>query len=107
MATDGRAVFAIFATGDVIAFDLTGKRLWARNLGMPDNHYGHASSLMIYKDKLLIQYDTNKAGKLIALSSKTGETAWETLRKSKIAWSSPALVNTGARMEVILSSNPI
>ena len=106
MATDGRAVFAIFATGDVIAFDMSGTRLWARNLGLPDNHYGHSSSLIIYKDKLLIQYDTNKAGKLVAVSTKTGETIWETLRKSKIAWSSPALVNTGKNNELILSSNP-
>lgn len=106
MATDGKAVFAIFATGDVIAFDLEGKRLWGRNLGVPDNHYGHSSSLIVYKDKLLVQYDTNRAGKLLALSTKTGETIWETARKSKIAWSSPALVNTGKQMEVILSSNP-
>jgi outer membrane protein assembly factor BamB len=106
MATNGRAVFAIFATGDVIAFDLSGQRLWARNIGVPDNHYGHSSSLVIYKDNLLIQYDTNRSGKLIALSAKTGETAWETQRKSKISWSSPALVNTGKRMEVILSTNP-
>ena len=106
MATDGKAVFAIFATGDVIAFDLEGKRHWGRNLGVPDNHYGHSSSLIVYKDKLLVQYDTNRAGKLLALNTKTGETIWETARKSKIAWSSPALVNTGKRMEVILSSNP-
>jgi outer membrane protein assembly factor BamB len=106
MATDGRAVFAIFASGDVIAFDLSGKRLWGRNIGLPDNHYGHSSSLIIYRDKLLIQYDTNRAGKLIALDTKSGETVWETLRKSKIAWSSPALVNTGDRMEIILSSDP-
>jgi outer membrane protein assembly factor BamB len=38
--------------------------------------------------------------------AKTGETAWESPRKSKIAWSSPALVNTGSRMELILSTNP-
>jgi outer membrane protein assembly factor BamB len=106
MATDGRAVFAIFASGDIIAFDLSGKRLWGRNIGLPDNHYGHSSSLIIYRDKLLIQYDTNRAGKLIALDTKSGETVWETLRKSKIAWSSPALVNTGDRMEIILSSDP-
>ena len=106
MATDGKTVFAIFATGDVIAFDLEGKRLWGRNLGVPDNHYGHSSSLIVYKDKLLVQYDTNRAGKLIALSTTTGETVWETIRKSKIAWSSPVVVNTGKRMEVILSSNP-
>jgi outer membrane protein assembly factor BamB len=106
MATDGHAVFAIFATGDVIALDMSGKRLWARNLGLPDNHYGHGSSLIVYKDKLLIQYDTNKSGKLIALATKSGETAWETVRSSKISWSSPILVNTGNRMELILTTNP-
>jgi outer membrane protein assembly factor BamB len=106
MATDGRAVFAIFATGDVIALDMNGKRLWARNLGVPDNHYGHGSSLIVYKDKLLIQYDTNRSGKLLALDTQTGTTAWETARNSKISWSSPILVNTGSRTEVILTTNP-
>ena len=106
MATNGRAVFAIFATGDVVALDMSGKRLWGRNLGVPDNHYGHSSSLIIYKDKLLIQYDTNKSGKLIALTTTSGETAWETVRSSKISWSSPILVNTGSRTELILTTNP-
>jgi len=106
MATDGRAVFAIFATGDVIALDMSGKRLWARNLGVPDNHYGHGSSLIVYKDKLLIQYDTNKSGKLLALDTRSGTTVWETARNSKISWSSPILVNTGSRTELILTTNP-
>ena len=106
MATDGRAVFAIFATGDVLALDMTGKRIWARNLGVPDNHYGHGSSLIVYKDKLLIQYDTNRAGKLLALDTQTGNTVWETARSSKISWSSPILVNTGSRTEVIRTTNP-
>lgn len=106
MATDGRAVFAIFATGDVLALDMTGKRIWARNIGVPDNHYGHGSSLIVYKNKLLIQYDTNRAGKLLALDTQTGNTVWETLRNSKISWSSPILVNTGSRTEVILTTNP-
>lgn len=106
MATDGNAVFAIFATGDVLALDMNGKRVWARNLGVPDNHYGHGSSLVVYKDKLLIQYDTNKSGKLIALNTKSGETVYETPRNSKISWSSPALVNTGNHFELILTTNP-
>ncbi len=106
MATDGRAVFALFATGDLLALDMTGKRLWARNLGLPDNHYGHSSSLIIYKDKLLVQYDTNRTGKLLAFDSQSGKPSWETLRNSKISWSSPVLVNTGSRMELILTTNP-
>ncbi|MDX9880797.1 MAG: PQQ-binding-like beta-propeller repeat protein [Prolixibacteraceae bacterium] len=106
MATNGNSVFAIFATGDVLALDMDGKRLWAKNLGVPDNHYGHSSSLIIYKDKLLIQYDTNKGGKLIALSTASGDEIWTTVRKSKISWSSPILVNTGNRMELILTTDP-
>ena len=106
MATDGNTVFAIFATGDVLALDMNGKRLWAKNLGVPDNHYGHSSSLIVYKDKLLIQYDTNKGGKLIALGTSSGEEKWTTARKSKISWSSPILVNTGNRIELILTTDP-
>ena len=83
MATDGRSVFALFATGDLLALDMNGKRIWAKNLGLPDNHYGHSSSLIVYKDKLLVQYDTNKTGKLLAFDSQTGNPAWETLRNSK------------------------
>jgi outer membrane protein assembly factor BamB len=85
---------------------MNGKRLWAKNLGLPDNHYGHSSSLIIFKDKLLVQYDTNKSGKLLAFETQTGVTVWETLRNTKISWSSPILVNTGNRMELILTTNP-
>ncbi len=106
MATDGRGVFAIFATGDVLALDMDGKRMWARNLGVPDNHYGHGSSLIVYKDKLLIQYDTNRGGKLLALDTQLGNTVYETLRNSKISWSSPILVNTENRTELIMTTNP-
>lgn len=106
MATDGNSVFAIFATGDVLALDMNGQRTWARNLGVPDNHYGHGSSLIVYKNKLLVQYDTNRGGKLLALDTQSGNTVYETLRNSKISWSSPILVNTGSRTELILTTNP-
>lgn len=48
VATNGEQVAAIFATGDVICADMEGKRLWAKNIGLPDNHYGYASSLLMY-----------------------------------------------------------
>lgn len=106
MATNGSAVFAIFANGDLLSLDMDGKQLWSKNMGVPDNHYGHSSSLIIYKDKLIIQYDTNKGGKVMALSTATGDEVWLTPRKSKISWSSPILVNTGGRTELILTTDP-
>lgn len=106
MATDGQRVFAIFATGDIACLDFSGKRIWAKNLGVPDNHYGHSSSLITYQDLLLVQFDQNTGGRLLGLRSATGEIFFDTPRDTEISWASPILVNTGSRMEIILNSNP-
>jgi outer membrane protein assembly factor BamB len=66
LTTDGIAVYAIFGTGDIIAFDMEGNRKWARNLGVPDNHYGHSSSLLSYREKLFVQFDDRKSGRIFA-----------------------------------------
>lgn len=107
LTTDGQNVYAIFATGDVIAFDINGKRVWAKNIGVPDNHYGHSSSLIVWDNKLFIQYDTNKGGKLIALKTATGEEAWQTTRASKISWASPVLAQIDGKYQIILTADPI
>jgi len=107
LATDGNHVYAIFATGDVIAFDMNGARVWARNLGVPDNHYGHSSSLLVWDNKLFIQYDTNRGGKVLALKTETGETAWEKTRSSKISWASPVLAQVDGKYQLILTADPI
>ncbi len=107
LATDGKHVYAIFATGDVIAFDMNGARVWARNLGVPDNHYGHSSSLIVWDNKLFIQYDTNRGGKVMALNTENGETAWEKTRASKISWASPALAQVDDKYQLILTADPI
>ncbi len=106
MATDGERVFAIFANGDSIGLDLEGKRLWAKNLGLPDNHYGHASSLLSYGDLILVQFDQNTGGRLLALEASSGNLVYDTPREVEISWASPILADVGNRLEVILNSNP-
>jgi outer membrane protein assembly factor BamB len=106
MTTDGQRVYAIFATGDLACFDFDGNRIWAKNIGKPDNHYGHSSSLITYQDLLLIQFDQNTGGYLIALRSSTGDLVYDKSRDVEISWASPIVVNTGSRTEIILNSNP-
>ena len=106
VSTDGKSVFAIFSNGDLIALDMKGKQVWSKNLGVPDNHYGHSSSLVVFEDKLIVQYDHKKAGKVMALSSRTGDQIWSTDRKVKVSWASPVVVNNNGRIEVILASDP-
>jgi outer membrane protein assembly factor BamB len=106
MAVDGYRVYAIYGTGDVIAFDLDGNRKWARNLGVPRNHYGHSSSLFVWGGNLIIQYDTRSSGRMLALNGKTGETAWDISRDNNLSWASPILVNVEGNMQIITNTDP-
>lgn len=107
LTTDGRRVYAIFANGDIIAFNMEGEQVWARNLGSPGNHYGHSSSLMLHENVLIVQYDIKKLPRLMGLNILSGETVWETPRKVKVSWASPIIVNTGNKAEIILVADPI
>jgi len=110
VATDGRRVCAIFPTGDVACFDFAGKRLWARNLGTPDSAYGYTSSVEIYRNLLLIQYDQEnfeeEKSKLIALDVSSGHPVWQTKRPVPGSWSSPIVVEVDGHPQVITCANP-
>lgn len=104
--TNDKQVCAIFATGDLLCTDMEGRRLWARNLGTPDNHYGFASSLQIYGNLLIIQYDNNDKAELLALNVENGVEVWRRNRKDKIAWSSPVIAQVGDKPLIIVMGNP-
>ena len=57
VATNGKYVCAVFGSGDLICADMDGNRVWAKNLGVPENHYGYASSLLAFGNSLIVQYD--------------------------------------------------
>jgi len=108
--TDGRRVCAIFATGDVGCFNFEGKELWTRNLGVPDSAYGYASSVDMYRNLVIIQYDQGAAddeiSKLIALDTFTGRTVWETKRPVPNSWSSPIVIEVAAQPQIITCGDP-
>ena len=108
--TDGRRVYAIFATGNVAAFDYDGNRVWLRKLGVPDSVYGYSSSLAIHQDKVIVQFDqaTSDDGlsKVIALDSFTGRTVWETKRPVGNSWSSPIVAEVQGDRRLFTAADP-
>ncbi|TLX76447.1 dehydrogenase [Labilibacter sediminis] len=106
VATNGKQVCAIFGTGDLVCTDMNGNKLWAKNLGVPDNHYGYASSLLIYDNKLFIQYDNNNVQKVMALNPATGDEIWNKDRKERITWSSPMIADVNGSPQLVLMGNP-
>jgi outer membrane protein assembly factor BamB len=111
-ATDGRRVFAIFANGDLAAFDFNGNLAWSKSLGIPDNAYGHASSLVTYKNLLVVQFDQGSSekaskSKLLAFETATGNPVWRTDRPVKNSWPSPIVVHAADRDQIITASDPL
>lgn len=106
VATNGNQVCAIFATGDVICSDMEGKRIWAKNIGLPDNHYGYASSLLLYGNELIIQYQNNSKAQILALNAANGNQLWSKSAKDKIAWSSPVIATLGGKPALVVMGNP-
>ena len=107
LAVDGERVVALFGTGDLVGVDFDGRRLWARNLGVPANHYGHSSSPLLLGDGVFLQYDHAEGSALLALDVETGETRWQTVRQAQTSWASPILAEAGGQPLLVLAAAPM
>jgi len=109
-ATDGRLVFAMFANGDLAAFDFEGNLAWNHSFGIPDNAYGHASSLLTYQNLLFVLLDQGEAkeklSKLYALDIRTGKIVWEAQREVPNSWATPILIHAAGRDQLITAADP-
>jgi outer membrane protein assembly factor BamB len=114
-ATDGARLYATFASADIAALDFDGNVLWARNLGTPENaaenSYGRATSLLLDKDKVIVQFDrglepVEGLSAILALDAKTGRTVWSTPRPVRRCWCTPILIMAGGRAELVANGSP-
>jgi outer membrane protein assembly factor BamB len=83
---------------------MKGERIWAKHLGIPKNHYGHASSLISHRNRLFVQYDQEDNSQLLAFDLPSGNPAWH-VKRDVISWSSPILIDNKGRMELILTNS--
>lgn len=110
-ATDGRRVFAIFANGDLAAFDFNGKLIWSKSFGIPDNVYGHASSLVTYKNLVVVQLDQGSSSKtakskIYAFDTASGKQVWVTDRSVRNSWPSPIVIRVGDSDQIVTAAAP-
>jgi outer membrane protein assembly factor BamB len=104
--TDGKLVYAFFGSEGLYAYDMKGKLAWKADLGkLGTVGMGTGTSPIIYENLVLVQCDEeNGAGSFIAaVDTKTGKQVWKTPRQVQVSWSTPLLVRTAERAEVIAS----
>ncbi|HEX3719292.1 MAG TPA: PQQ-binding-like beta-propeller repeat protein [Verrucomicrobiae bacterium] len=113
--TDGKTVWTMFGTGDLAAFDYSGKQLWARSL---TKEYGrfiinwlYGSSPLFYKGRLYLEILRRVPGDsfLLCLDPQTGSNIWRQVRptdaiqESQEAYSTPMPSECGERAEIIVA----
>jgi outer membrane protein assembly factor BamB len=105
-ATNGKVVVAFFGKGGLHAYSLDGKQLWSRDLGEFAGPWGTAASPIFYGDTIIQNCDSESPeSALVAFDSRTGETLWSTPRQVIRGWSTPVVIKTDSREELILNSH--
>jgi len=107
--TDGRHVIVSFGSEGLYAYDVDGKLLWTRDLGVlnagwfydPDYEWGIGSSPIIWKNLVIVQCDIQKNSFIAAFDVDTGQPAWRTAREEIPSWSTPAIFESGGRTELV------
>jgi len=98
-ATDGKHLVVFFGSEGLFTYDLDGKLLWKKDLGVldsgfymvPDAQWGFAASPVIYDGMVLIQADVQKNAFLAAFDVNTGKELWRTSRDDVPTFSTPAV----------------
>ncbi len=107
-ATDGNNVYAFFGAEGLYAYDMNGKQIWKADLGkLGTVGMGTGTSPILFNDLVIVQCDEENgaASFIVGVNKKTGKEMWRTQRKVQVSWSTPLLVNTGKRSELITSGN--
>lgn len=108
---DDSGVYAMFATGDLAAYDTDGTLRWYRSLvgDYPSitNQVGMAASPVLADGKLIVPMDNAGESFIAALDRKTGKNLWKINREREIGWVTPVVRTHEGKTEVIMSGRGV
>jgi outer membrane protein assembly factor BamB len=107
-ATDGKDLFALFATGDLACFDVNGDLRWYRSLvgdyPLITNQVGMAASPVLHKNVVIVPMENVGESFIAGIDRETGKNIWKHPREREISWNTPFLFQNGDRTEVVIQS---
>jgi outer membrane protein assembly factor BamB len=107
--TDGQAVYALFASGDLAAVARDGTLLWYRSLvgdypGIT-NQVGMAASPVLSGRVLLLPMENAGDSFAAGLDKRTGKNLWKVRREQDINWVSPLVFQAAGKPAVLFQTN--
>ncbi len=104
--TDGQHLYAWFGSRGLHCYDFQGNRKWQKRFGQMQtrNAFGEGSSPALHGDTLVLLWDHEGEDFIAALDKRTGSELWRQTRDEATGWTTPLIVQRGARTEVMVSA---
>ena len=112
-ATNGSVIVALLGSEGLFCFDMNGTLKWRQDLGVidvglvgdPSYQWGPATSPIIDGTRVIVQADRHKDAFIAAFDLATGKQAWRIARDELPSWSTPLLVKTASRTELVTNGS--
>jgi len=110
-ATDGRRLIVSFGSEGLFAYDLAGRLLWKKDLGVldagyfrvPSAQWGYSSSPVISGGLAIVQADIQSGSFLAAFDVRTGEERWRTPRSDVPTFGTPGVAPRGTGRQIVVN----
>jgi len=111
LATDGQRIIAFFGSEGLYAYDMSGKQLWKKDLGVldagfymvPMAQWETGSSPVLHDGMVIVQADVQKGSFLAMFDAKDGREVWRTARTDVPTWSTPTVHTVNGRTEILVN----
>ncbi len=104
--TDGQRVVAFFGRGGLHCYSIEGKQLWSQEVGAFEmNPWGTAACPVLVGDLVIQNCDNDVDACLLAFNKNTGALVWKVSRPDHRGWSTPVVVRTAGRDELLLNGH--
>jgi outer membrane protein assembly factor BamB len=111
LATDGERVVAMFGSEGLFAYDMKGKLLWKKDLGVldagwftaPEMQWEFGSSPVLHDGKIVILADVQKGSFLATFDAKKGNEIWRVTRTDVPTWGTPTIHTVNGQPQILVN----
>src|SRR5688500_9929837 len=107
-ATDGQRVYAFFGSRGLYVYDLNGKLLWQKDLGLRMTMhlaFGEGTGTVVHDGRIYLQFDHKGEGFVVALKAADGKELWRAPRMENSSWSTPLVVEHAGAKQLVVSAD--
>jgi outer membrane protein assembly factor BamB len=107
---DSEHVIVWHGSAGVFCYSPDGQELWKKDLGPQRHDWGYASSPIIHRGKVILNFGPGARTFLAALDIKTGDLLWkhdepgglsETDKRMVCSWSTPIIANVNGKPQIL------